>query len=67
MAVAVAVVVLASVSVDETELVTALRDGRCEEFGWRIRKDGSQFWANVVITPLKDDSGRHTGFVKVTW
>ena len=34
------------------ELRDALRDGRCEDEGWRFRKDGSRFWANVVITPV---------------
>jgi PAS domain S-box-containing protein len=48
------------------ELVIAIRDGRFEEEGWRIRKDGSRFWANVVITTLRDDAGVHVGFAKVT-
>jgi osomolarity two-component system sensor histidine kinase TcsA len=47
------------------ELRDALRDGRCEDEGWRFRKDGSRFWANVVITPVyKDDV--LLGFSKVT-
>lgn len=50
----------------DQELQLALAQGRYEEEGWRIRKDGSRFWANVVITPLFDDSGAHTGFGKVT-
>ena len=50
----------------EDELETALREGRCEDFGWRVRKDGSQFWAHVVITALRDASGKHIGFAKVT-
>jgi PAS domain S-box-containing protein len=50
----------------EMELATALRDSRVEDFGWRVRKDGSQFWANVVITSLHDASGKHVGFAKVT-
>ena len=50
----------------EHELALALRDGRYEEEGWRIRKDGSQLWANVVITALFDDEGKHFGFAKVT-
>ncbi len=50
----------------EHELVTALRDGRYEEEGWRVRKDGSTFWASVVITALYDDGGKHFGFAKVT-
>ena len=48
------------------ELVMALRDGRFEDEGWRLRKDGSRFWANVVITALHDAQGRHRGFAKVT-
>ncbi|MDB5869673.1 MAG: sensor hybrid histidine kinase [Polaromonas sp.] len=50
----------------DEELRIALRDGRFEDEGWRIRKDGSRFWANVVITSLIDESGRHRGFAKVT-
>ncbi|MGE0868367.1 MAG: PAS domain S-box protein [Kofleriaceae bacterium] len=46
-------------------LATALKYGRCEDSGWRVRKDGSQFWANAVLTALFDD-GRHVGFAKVT-
>jgi PAS domain S-box-containing protein len=42
------------------------RDGRFEEEGWRVRKDGSRFWANVVITALRDPKGALTGFAKVT-
>jgi len=40
------------------ELRVAARDGRFEEEGWRVRKDGSRFWANVVITALRDPDGR---------
>ena len=50
----------------EMELAIAISDGRLEDFGWRLRKDGSQFWANVVITALHDRSGKHVGFAKVT-
>src|SRR5262245_9986193 len=50
----------------ERELRTALKVGRFEDNGWRVRKDGSQFWANVIITALRDASGRHIGFGKVT-
>lgn len=49
----------------EHELQVALREGRYEEEGWRIRKDGTRFWANVLITPVHD-RGRHVGFAKVT-
>lgn len=47
-------------------LSDAMRDGRTEDEGWRVRKDGTLFWANVVITPLLDDSGALRGFSKVT-
>ena len=48
------------------ELEVATRDGRVEDEGWRIRKDGSRFWANVVITALRDSRGTLVGFAKVT-
>ena len=47
-------------------LAKAERDGRVEEEGWRVRKDGTRFWADVVITALRDDRGRLVGFGKVT-
>jgi PAS domain S-box-containing protein len=50
----------------EWELETAGRDGRLEDEGWRLRKDGTRFWANVVITALRDDSGALVGYAKVT-
>ncbi len=50
----------------ERELEQALRDGRYQEEGWRVRKDGTQFWANVIITAMFDESGQHRGFAKVT-
>jgi PAS domain S-box-containing protein len=49
----------------QRELRSALRNGRFEEEGWRIRKDGSPFWANSVLTPIRDESGRLRGFAKV--
>jgi PAS domain S-box-containing protein len=49
-----------------TLLAQAQRDGRVESEGWRVRKDGTRFWADVVITALIDDHGRLTGFAKVT-
>jgi PAS domain S-box-containing protein len=49
-----------------TELELATRDGRFEDEGWRLRKDGTRFWANVVITALRDKSGALVGFAKVT-
>src|SRR2546429_9606011 len=48
------------------QLKVAAQEGRCEDEGWRIRKDGSRFWANVAITALKDDAGVLYGFGKVT-
>jgi len=48
------------------ELREAARVGRFEDEGWRVRKDGTRFWANVVITALRDPSGGLVGFGKVT-
>jgi PAS domain S-box-containing protein len=50
----------------EHNLRTALRDGSVAEDGWRVRKDGSRFWASVVISAVHDERGRHIGFAKVT-
>jgi PAS domain S-box-containing protein len=50
----------------EHELELALRDGRYEEEGWRVRKDGSRFWAHVTITAVRDPDGALVGFGKVT-
>jgi PAS domain S-box-containing protein len=50
----------------ERELETVAREGRFEEEGWRVRKDGSRFWANVVINAVKDERGKLIGFTKVT-
>ena len=47
-------------------LERARREGTAEDEGWRLRKDGSQFWANVVITALHDEHGELRGFAKVT-
>jgi signal transduction histidine kinase/CheY-like chemotaxis protein len=43
-----------------------MREGRYESEGWRVRKDGSQFWANVVVDPIRDESGQIIGFAKIT-
>jgi PAS domain S-box-containing protein len=48
------------------ELEIAAREGRVEDEGWRLRKDGTRFWANVVITALRDENGQLVGFAKVT-
>jgi PAS domain S-box-containing protein len=50
----------------EMELEVAAREGRFEDEGWRLRKDGSRFWASVIITAIRDDSGNLVGFGKVT-
>ncbi len=50
----------------EREIEVALAEGRVEDEGWRVRRDGSRFWANVVITTLRDEAGRLRGFSKVT-
>jgi PAS domain S-box-containing protein len=48
------------------ELEIAVREGRYEEEGWRVRKDGTTFWASVTITAVRDLDGELTGFAKVT-
>ena len=48
------------------ELKVATAEGRFEDEGWRVRKDGSRFWANVIITALRDESGKLIGFSKIT-
>lgn len=50
----------------EEELRRAKAEGRFEDEGWRVRKDGSEFWANVIITALRDPEGRLWGFSKIT-
>jgi len=50
----------------EKELEIASTEGRFEDEGWRVRKDGSHFWANVVITALRDGQGSLRGFSKIT-
>ncbi|MDP9455731.1 MAG: PAS domain S-box protein [Actinomycetota bacterium] len=50
----------------ERELKVVLAEGRAEDEGWRVRRDGSRFWANVVITALRDEEGNLQGFSKVT-
>src|SRR5262245_35001804 len=48
------------------ELAMATKVGSHEDEGWRVRKDGTRFWANVVITALRDHDGKLIGFAKVT-
>jgi PAS domain S-box-containing protein len=50
----------------DNELKIAASEGRVEDEGWRLRKDGTRFWANVVITALRDSTGVLRGFAKVT-
>jgi len=50
----------------QKNLETAIKEGHCLDEGWRVRKDGTTFWASVVITPVKDKDGRLRGFAKVT-
>jgi PAS domain S-box-containing protein len=47
-------------------LETARNEGRFEKEGWRVRKDGSRFWAHVVIDPIRDDQGTIIGYAKIT-
>lgn len=50
----------------QTALHAAMAKGQWEEAGWRVRKDGSKFWANTVLTALKDEAGQLRGFIKIT-
>ena len=50
----------------EHELQVAAQVGRVEDEGWRLRKDGTRFWANVIITAMRDESGALVGFAKIT-
>ena len=50
----------------EKALATAAREGRFEAEGWRVRKDGSQFWTHVIIDPIRDPDGAVIGFAKIT-
>jgi PAS domain S-box-containing protein len=47
-------------------LETSAREGRFEKEGWRLRKDGTRFWANVVLDAIRDDAGALIGFAKIT-
>ena len=50
----------------QRELERAAAEGRVEDEGWRVRKDGSRFWANALLTAIRDESGQLIGFAKVT-
>ena len=52
--------------VPKKALETALRQGKYENEAWRVRKDGSRFWASILIDPIFDDSGQLSGYAKVT-
>lgn len=50
----------------EKLLMEAKREGRAEHEGWRVKKDGTHFWGNIVITALRDNSDEVKGFIKIT-
>src|SRR5207245_1081988 len=50
----------------QQQLQTAGALGRCEDEDWRVRKDGSRFWANAIVTALRDETGKLRGFSKIT-
>jgi PAS domain S-box-containing protein len=52
--------------VPQRALATATEEGRFEAEGWRVRKDGTRFWASVVIDPIRDELGNLVGFTKIT-
>src|SRR5581483_411894 len=52
--------------IPQLALDTAGREGRFEREGWRVRKDGTRFWANVVIDAIRNNSGKLVGFAKIT-
>src|SRR3954447_4965204 len=52
--------------VPQQALATAVAEGKYETEGWRVRKDGSLFWASVVIDPIRDEDGNLFGFAKIT-
>ncbi|MEG4066898.1 PAS domain S-box protein [Microcoleus sp. Pol11C2] len=49
----------------QQKLILAVAEGRYENQGWRLRKDGSRFWANIIVTPLRDERGKLQGFSQV--
>lgn len=55
-----------AIGLPELALKTAAELGKFENEGWRVRKDGSRFWAHVVIDPIRDQSGELLGYVKIT-
>ena len=55
-----------AIDLPETALRTAREEGRFEQEGWRVRKDGARFWAHVVIDPIRDSEGNLVGYAKIT-
>jgi PAS domain S-box-containing protein len=55
-----------AVGLPQRALETAAREGKFENEGWRVRKDGTRFWAYVIIDPIRDNDGKLIGFAKVT-
>ena len=55
-----------AIDLPETALRTAREEGRFEQEGWRLRKDGTRFWAHVVIDPIRDPEGNLVGYAKIT-
>jgi PAS domain S-box-containing protein len=55
-----------ALGIPDRELEAAITTGHYQGEGWRVRKDGNRFWANVVITTLKDENGKLRGFSKIT-
>jgi PAS domain S-box-containing protein len=55
-----------AIDLPQTALPTAREEGRFEQEGWRVRKDGSRFWAHVVIDPIRDSEGNLVGYAKIT-
>jgi PAS domain S-box-containing protein len=52
--------------IPQRALETAVREGKFESEGWRVRKDGTKFWAYVIIDPIRDSNGKLVGYAKVT-
>jgi PAS domain S-box-containing protein len=55
-----------AIDLPRTALRTAREEGRFEQEGWRVRKDGTRFWAHVVIDPIRDSEGNLVGYAKIT-
>jgi len=55
-----------SAGLPQNALATAAREGRFEAEGWHVRKDGTRFWANVIIDPIRDAGGHLLGYAKIT-